>query len=159
MPSRAAFAAAQPNSSLKAPGVAVPARTTQQSVCPMPASCGVVAAWFRAAVVADWHRRNPKSDRGACLCPPSRIPSSARDHASGLLRRPAARRRSASAPHPPHRERASGTPIRRPFGVSEPPKTSLKSAAENAAQTSSGPRRECTPGRLGAGPTRSLREG
>ena len=32
-------------------------------------------------------------------------------------------------------------------------------AAKSAAQTSSGPRQECTPWHLGAGPTRSLREG
>ncbi len=49
--------------------------------------------------------------------------------------------------------------LRRPFGVSVPPKRCLKAAAKNAAQTSSGPRQESTPWHLGAGPSRSLREG
>src|SRR5581483_2833427 len=46
--------------------------------------------------------------------------------------------------------------LRRPCGVSEPPRTSLKTAAKDAAQTSSGPHQESTPWHLGAGPTRSL---
>jgi hypothetical protein len=54
---------------------------------------------------------------GSSECHPVRIPSSSRDHASGPFRRPAARRRSA---------------------FSAPPRTSLKAAAKNAAQTSSG---------------------
>jgi hypothetical protein len=49
--------------------------------------------------------------------------------------------------------------LRRPCGVSVPPRTSLRAAAKNAAQISSGPRQESTPWHLGAGPTRSLREG
>src|SRR6187402_220373 len=44
--------------------------------------------------------------------------------------------------------------LRRPCGVSVPPKRSLKAAAKNAAQTSFGPRQESTPWHLGAGPTR-----
>ena len=110
MSESAAFTAAQPNSSLKASGVALQTRTTPQYVCPTPTLCGVIAASFRAAVVTDWCRRNPAHDRGACECFPSRIPSSARDHASGPLRRPAARRRSASAPHPPTQRTRVGDP-------------------------------------------------
>ena len=44
--------------------------------------------------------------------------------------------------------------VPRPFGVSVPPKTSLQSAAQNAAQTSFGPLPESRPSALGAGPTR-----
>src|SRR5271163_4580819 len=44
--------------------------------------------------------------------------------------------------------------LQRPFGVSVPPKRSLKAAAKNTAQTSCGPRQESTPWHLGAGPTR-----
>ena len=44
--------------------------------------------------------------------------------------------------------------VLRPFGVSVPPKTSLQSAAQNAAQTSFGPLPESRPSALGAGPTR-----
>ena len=80
----AAFRAAQPNSSLNAPGVAIPARMTPQFVRSMPALCGVIAASFQAAFVADWHRQNPGGDFGACACLPPRIPSSARGHAPGL---------------------------------------------------------------------------
>ena len=64
--------------------------------------------------------------------------------ASGPNRRPAARRRSASA-----------APPLRGLGSSQ---NKFVSAAKNAAQTSSGPRQESTPWHLGAGPTRSLRE-
>jgi hypothetical protein len=64
--------------------------------------------------------------------------------ASGPNRRPAARRRSASA-----------TPPLRGLGSSQ---NKFVSAAKSAAQTSSGPRQESTPWHLGAGPTRSLRE-
>src|SRR5271154_2946405 len=44
--------------------------------------------------------------------------------------------------------------LQRPFGVSVPPKRSLKAAAKNTAQTSLRPRQENTPWHLGAGPTR-----
>ena len=62
MSDHAAFSAAHPNSSLKAPGVAIPARMTSRYVCSMPALCGVIAASFRAALVADWHRWNLAGD-------------------------------------------------------------------------------------------------
>src|SRR5580692_6875778 len=61
--------------------------------------------------------------------------------ASGPYRRPAARRRSASA-----------APPLRGLGSSQ---NKFVNAAKNAAQTSSGPRQESTPWHLGAGPTRS----
>src|SRR5258708_34581486 len=61
--------------------------------------------------------------------------------ASGPYRRPAARRRSASA-----------TPPFQGLGSSQ---NKFVSAAKNAAQTSSGPRQESTSWPLGAGPTRS----
>ena len=53
MSEHAAFSAAQSNSSLKAPGVAIPARMTPQYVRSMPALCGVIAASFGAVFVAD----------------------------------------------------------------------------------------------------------
>jgi single-strand DNA-binding protein len=62
MSDHAAFSAAHPNSSLKAPGVAIPASMTPRYVRSMPALCGVIAASFRAAFVADWHRRNLAGD-------------------------------------------------------------------------------------------------
>ena len=58
MSDHAAFWAAQPNSSLKALSAAILAGTTQQQVRSVPALCGVIAASFRAAFVADWQRRN-----------------------------------------------------------------------------------------------------
>jgi hypothetical protein len=84
MSDHAAFSAARPNSSLKAPGVAIPASMTPRYVRSMPALCGVIVASFGTALVADWHRRNLAGDFGACACLPPRIPSSARGHASGL---------------------------------------------------------------------------
>ena len=65
--------------------------------------------------------------------------------ASGPNRRPAARRRSASA-----------APPLQGLGSSQ---NKFVNAAKNAAQTSSGPRQESTPWHLGAGPTRWLCQG
>ena len=50
--------------------------------------------------------------------------------------------------------RSSASHFVRPFGVSVPPKTSLRTTAKNASQTSFGPLPESRPSALGAGPTR-----
>lgn len=97
----AANPAAQPNSSLHAP--------QQPSCCSaeehgyggsLPSFPGHGCSSGKSAVMAHLRHRETMSD----LCPlkrlPSRIPSSARVHASGPFRRPAARRRSASAAPP-----------------------------------------------------------
>jgi hypothetical protein len=142
---QAALAAAWPNSSLKAPSVAFQVRLTQRCGCSEPPFRRLSAIKATAAVVVILHAEKQYGDFGALEFLPSRIPSSTRVHASGPNRRPAARRRSAS----------TASPLR----VSGPPRTSLRTATNYAAQTSSGPHQESTPWRLGAGPTRSLREG
>ena len=101
----AAISAAQPNSSLKAPSVAIPSCHGRSEGCSLPCFCGLFAARRRAAVWAILRRRDREDDFGASGSLPPRIPSSTRVHASGPFRRPSARRRSA-------------------FSV--PPKTSLK---------------------------------
>ena len=67
--------------------------------------------------------------------------------------------RSVRASGPFRRPPALGHLLRipRPFGVSVPPKTSLRTTAKGAAQTSFGPFRESRPSVLGAGPTRLAR--
>jgi hypothetical protein len=92
----AAKTVAQPNSSLKAPGVAFPSLEARNYPCAMPAFCGDLAARKKAAVEANFRRRDGENDFGASGSLPPRIPSSTRGHASGPNRRPAARRRSAS---------------------------------------------------------------
>ena len=66
----------------------------------MPSFDGAFAARKIAAVWANFKRRDREFDLGASGSLPPRIPSSARGHASGPNRRPAARRRSASTNHP-----------------------------------------------------------
>ena len=102
----AAISAAQPNSSLKAPSVAIPSCHGRNEGCSVPCFCGLFAAERRAAVWAILRRRDREDDFSASGSLPPRIPSSTRGHASGPFRRPSARRRSA---------------------FSGPPKTSLKS--------------------------------
>jgi hypothetical protein len=80
----AALAAAQSNSSLKAPDMAVPACMTRRHLRSIPAFCRVIATPSEAAVVASWHHWNLGGDFGASGFLPCRIPSSTRGHASGL---------------------------------------------------------------------------
>ena len=65
-----------------------------------PSLLGAVSICEWAAVPANFHSRDREDDFGASGSLPSRIPSSTRGHASGPLRRPAARRRSASLSAP-----------------------------------------------------------
>ena len=152
--------AVQPNSPLKAPSVPIPSFRGRNRGCSKPSLTGLDCTRIMAAMPTTSSSREGKCDFGASRSLPSRIPSSTRGHASGPIRRPAARRRSASPNHP--NKPTTGlpwTPITAPYGVQEPPGTSLKAAAKSTAQTSSGPLQESTPWHLGAGPTRSLREG
>ncbi len=96
----AAKTAAQPNSSLKAPSVSFLSVEAHNNPCAMPAFCGHLTARRKAAVEADFLRRDRENDFGASGSIPPRIPSSTRGHASGPNRRPAARRRSASLSAP-----------------------------------------------------------
>ena len=129
-----------PNSSLKAPSVRNSELRRRNGGVLRAVLCGALAGSNGLRFGRTRIAENREDDFGALGSLPPRIPSSTRGHASGPFRRPAARRRSASL-------------------RSVPPRTSLKTAAKNAAQTSSGPRQESTPWHLGAGPTRSLREG
>jgi hypothetical protein len=140
MSHHAAKSAAQPNSSLKAPRVASVNCQARTEVCSKPSLHGALAAHEKAAVEANLRRRGTEvtwcigepSVSYPVLCSGSRFgaKTGARRHGVVLLR------------------------LRRPCGVSVPPKRSLKTAATNAAQTSFGPRQESTPWHLGAGPTR-----
>ena len=100
----AAHIAAQPNSSLNAPSMAAPACDAQHwqhaSVCSMLSVLEDVAGSCGAAVGGAFRLRNRTGDLCSLGFLPSRIPSSARVHASGPNRRPAARRRSASTASP-----------------------------------------------------------
>ncbi len=80
----AAESAAQPNSSLKAPGVASESCRERSGGCSVPSSDGVFAALRMAAVWANLRRLDAVGDSGASGSLPPRIPSSARGHASGL---------------------------------------------------------------------------
>ena len=100
MSHHAANPAAQPNSSLKAPSVASPSFEERNGGCARPTFRGAFAARNRAAVRANFRRRDRENDFGASGSLPPRIPSSTRGHASGPNRRPAARRRSASTMSP-----------------------------------------------------------
>jgi hypothetical protein len=120
--------------------------TKQSFACLTPSFLTLFSNEESAACVVFLHAGNQLGEFGALEFLPSRIPSSTRVHASGPNRRAL-------------RLGVALLRLRRPYGVSGPPKTSLKAAAKSAAQTSSGPRQESTPWHLGAGPTRSLREG
>jgi hypothetical protein len=136
----AAKSAAQPNSSLKAPSVAsVSFRTRRRCAqsCPSTEPLALMRK-LRLRRTSDaeeqrmtWCIGEPSASYPV-LCSGSRFgaKTGARRHGVVLLR------------------------LRRPCGVSVPPKRSLKAAATNAAQTSFGPRQESTPWHLGAGPTR-----
>jgi len=96
----AAKSAVQPNSSLNAPSLASLSCRERNGGCSEPPFLGVFAAMSMAAVQANLGRRDREDDFGASGSFPPRIPSSARGHASGPNRRPAARRRSASLAAP-----------------------------------------------------------
>ena len=96
----AARMAAQPNSSLKALSAAFLSLEAHNNLCAIPAFCGDIAARSRAAVEANFRRRDREDAFGASGSLPPRIPSPTRGHASGPNRRPVARRRSASLAAP-----------------------------------------------------------
>jgi hypothetical protein len=96
----AAKTAAQTNSYLKAPGVAFPSLEARNCPRGIPTFFEGLAALEKAAVEANFRRRDRENDFGASGSLPPRIPSSTRGHASGPNRRPAARRRSASTTSP-----------------------------------------------------------
>lgn len=100
----AALMAAQPNSSLNAPSMAFPAYDGQQwqhsSVCSKPSLWADVAGRHAAAVGGAFRRRNRLGDLCSFGFLPSRIPSSARVHASGLSCALRQARSSASAARP-----------------------------------------------------------
>jgi hypothetical protein len=100
MSHHAANSAAQSHSSPKAPSVPIPSHEGRDGLGSKPSSIGVLAGRRWTAVRTIFYRRDVKSDFGAMRVLPPRIPSSTRDHASGLIRRPAARRSSASASPP-----------------------------------------------------------
>lgn len=97
---QAAHAAAQPNSSLKAPIMASLVFLTRQCERSMPSFRGSIAVEKSAAIVGTLHAWDRLGDFRVLELFPSRIPSSTRVHASGPNRRPAARRRSASTVSP-----------------------------------------------------------
>ena len=141
----AANSAAHPNSSLNAPSVAIRHSRERNGGCSQPPFYGVFGAIRWAAVWANFKRWNRQFDFGALGSLPSRIPSSTRVHASGPNLRPAARRRSASLPAPlrglgssQNKFVSRGEERRSNFFRAPPRKHSLT---------------------LGAGATRSLREG
>ena len=96
----AAKSAAQPNSFLKAPRSASVSCHPRKEVCSNATFSGTIAARNETAVEANIRCRGTEDDLGASGSLPPRIPSSARGHASGPNRRPAARRRSASLAAP-----------------------------------------------------------
>jgi hypothetical protein len=122
-------------------------------------SAGVQASACEAAKPGIGISRNSMSPSFRRVSPHT-YPGSCSVTASGPFRRPAARRRSASADHPTTQRTRVGDPGFAPplRGLGTSP-NKFVSAAKNAAQTSSGPRQESTPWHLGAGPTRSLCEG
>ena len=96
----AATSAAQPNSSRNALRVLILSCEVRNGGCSKPSSNGAVAVRIDAAFWANSACRDAKGDLGISGSLPFRIPSSTRDHASGPIRRPAARRRSALATPP-----------------------------------------------------------
>ena len=95
-----AFAAAHPNSSSQAIGMAAPAYLTRYCECSKTPSLSLFAIERSAALVDILHAGNRLGDFGAWEFLPSHIPSSTRGHASCPFRRPSARRRSASTTSP-----------------------------------------------------------
>jgi hypothetical protein len=141
----AALTAALSNSSLRAPSLAFHACLTWLRGCSRPSLCGPFAIEPSPAVVVLLHLGKPAGDFGAVECLASRIPSSTRGHASGPIRRPSARRRSASTASPlqglgssRNKFEGRGKERRSNFFRAPPRKHSLA---------------------LGAGPARSLCEG
>jgi hypothetical protein len=141
----AARTTALSNSSLRAPSLAFHACLTSLGGCSSPSLCEPFAIEPSPAVVVILHLGKPAGDFGALELLSSRIPSSARGHASGPIRRPAARRRSASTASPlqglgssRNKFEGRGKERRSNFFRAPPRKHSLA---------------------LGAGPTRSLCEG
>jgi hypothetical protein len=96
----AAKSAAQPNSSLKTPGVASLSFRGRNEVCPRPSFQGAYAARKVAAVEANLRRRDREDDFRAFGIHPPLIPSSTRGHASGLSAALRQARSSASAAPP-----------------------------------------------------------
>jgi single-strand DNA-binding protein len=97
---QAAALAARPNSSLKAPSMAIRDCLTRRYGCLKPFFRRPIAIGRLAAVVAVLQAKNRLDAFGALEFVPSRVPSSTRGHASGPIRRPAAPRRSASTASP-----------------------------------------------------------
>jgi hypothetical protein len=60
----AARTAAQPNPSLKAPSVAFPSLEARNNPCAMAAFCGDIAARSKAAIEANFRRRDREDDFG-----------------------------------------------------------------------------------------------
>ena len=83
MVQHAAKSAAQPNSSLKVPSTASVSFHPRKEVRSMPSFSGIFAGRSEAAFEANIRRRDREDDFGATGIIPSRIPSSARGHASG----------------------------------------------------------------------------
>src|SRR5271154_5619657 len=112
----------------------IPSFQRRNEHCPTPASNGALAARYAAAMWANSRRRDAKIDFGAL-------------GAFRLVSRPlfgvTLRGLSGALRH--------GVVLLRfqPLRVSVPPRTSLRAAATNAAQTSSGPRQESTSWHLG----------
>jgi len=100
MSRHAANSAAQPNSSLNAPRVLISSFGRDNEHCSIPSSGEALTRRKWAAVRTNVSRREATANFGALRVLPPRIPSSTRDHASGPIRRPAARRSSASASPP-----------------------------------------------------------
>src|ERR1700761_2080744 len=96
----AANLAAQPNSSLNAPRVLIASFRRHNEHLLIPSSREALTRQEWAAIWRNYCRRETKAHFGALRVFPPRIPSSTRDHASGPIRRPAARRSSASASPP-----------------------------------------------------------
>ena len=138
----AAKSAAQPNSSLKAPSMAAESYRERNSGYSMPSFDGAFAARKEAAVWANIYRRDREDDFGA----------------SGAFRLVSRPLLGVTLRGQTGALRLGVVLLRlcRPYGVSGPPKRSLRTAAKNTAQTSCGPHQESTPWRLGAGPTRWL---
>ena len=105
----------------------------------MVANCALLTADLPARIELRWQRTSPANVQMRTLLwhvSAVMYPVFCSVTASGPFRRPA----------------ALGLLLRilRPFGVSVPPKTSLRTTAKNASQTSSGPLRESRPSALGS---------